>query len=61
MPSLASSEFDKFWQMGMVFHAVTITGAEHLAHIFGVSGFQGAEKDPEKLALTESLFQDVFW
>ena len=45
-----------FPQMGRVLHAVGPTCAEHMAHVFGVYGFQAADKDPEKLALTEHLF-----
>ena len=33
------------------------TGSGRIAHIFGVYGFQGADKDRETLALTELLFQ----
>ena len=60
VPSIASPEFDSFWQMGRVVHAVIPHWSGHFLHFFGVCGFQGADKDPENLALAASLLRAVF-
>ena len=53
MPSIALAEFKRHWEMGSALHGILLSGS-------GRIGFQGADQDPEKLALTELHFQAVF-
>ena len=57
VPSFATAEFESCWHSGRVLHAVVPLGCGLIFRIFGIYGYQGADNDPEKLAVTEKLFQ----
>ena len=60
MPSIATSEFRQYWNLGRVLHGILPTDSSIIAHIFGAYGLQGADWDREKLALAELLLHVVF-
>ena len=60
MPSIASPKFEKVLADGLGLLCCYSHWSRHIPHIFHVHGFQGADKDPEHLALTEYLDQAVF-
>ena len=55
----ATQEFREWVRLGRVLRSVISVGGGRVVHFVVVYGFQGADRDREKLARTERLFQDV--
>ena len=59
LPTLFTSSFKEFFRLGRAMRVVLPLGNGSVAHLFVIHGYQGAESDPEKLALTEHLLAAV--
>ena len=58
-PTLVTPEFREFHRLGRSKRVTLPTGEGRVVHLFVVHGYQGAEVDPQKLALTDKLLQAV--
>ena len=56
MPSLATSAFKRYFDLGRLVRSVLPLVNGRLLHLVVVYFFQGATDDAEKLCLTEGLF-----
>ena len=54
-----TSEFREFYRLGRDMRVTLPTGRGGVVHIFVVCGYQGAEEDSDKLALTNKLLNAV--
>ena len=59
MPSIATSAFRQFFELGRLVRCVLLLGGGRVMHLVVVYGYQGAEDDAEKLGLTNQLFEAV--
>ena len=59
LPSFVTPEFQEFFLSGGVLRVTLPTGKGGVVHLFVVSGYQGAEEDPDKLELADKLSQAV--
>ena len=59
LPTLFASSFKEFFRMGRAMRVILPIGDGGVVHLFVISGYQGAESDPEKLQLTDHLFTAV--
>ena len=58
-PSSVTSEFREFYPLGRTMRVTLPTGRGGVVHLFVVYGYQGAEEDSDKLALTNKLLNAV--
>ena len=59
LPTLATPAFAGFYGLGRALRVVLSLGSGWVAHLFVVYGYQGAESDPDKPALTDQLINSV--
>ena len=56
LPTCASAHFKAFFDCGRVVRCTLPLGAGRFMHLVVLYGYQGADSDPEQLALTDQLF-----
>ena len=56
LPTCATAHFKAFFDCGRVVRCTLPLGAGRFMHLVVLYGYQGADADPEKLALTGHLF-----
>ena len=56
LPSIATVQFQRFFDCGRVVRCVLPLGAGRFMHLVVLYGYQGADADAEQLALTDQLF-----
>ena len=56
MPTFATAQFKMFFDCGRAVRCLLPLGAGRFMHLVVLYGYQGADSDPEQLALTEQLF-----
>ena len=56
LPTLATSQFKSFFDCGRAVLCLLPLGAGRFMHVVVLYGYQGADSDPEQLALTDQLF-----
>ena len=59
LPTLLDPSFKEFFRIGRAMRVILPLGNGGVVHLFVIYGYQGAEKDPEKLQLTDRLFTAV--
>ena len=56
LPTFATAQFERFFDCGRAVRCMLPLGAGRFRHLAVLYGYQGADHDPEQLALTEQLF-----
>ena len=56
LPTFATAQFRSFFDSGRAVRCMLLLGSGRFMHLFVLHGYQGADHDPEQLALTEQLF-----
>ena len=57
LPTFATAQFKRFFDYGRVVSCMLPLGrVRRFMHLFVLDGYQGADSDPEQLALTDQLF-----
>ena len=57
LPTFATAQFKSFFDCGRAVRCLLLPlGAGRFMHLFVLYGYEGADTDPEQLALTEQLF-----
>ena len=56
LPTFATAQFKRFFDYGRAVRCLLPLGAGRFMHLVVVYGYQGADADPELLALTDQLF-----
>ena len=59
MPTLATTAFRRYFDLGRLVRCVLPLGNGRLMHLVVAYGFQGADDDAEKLGFTDQLFDAV--
>ena len=59
LPSFVTPQFQEFFKLGRVLRTTLPTSQKRSGSFFFVYGYQGAEKDAEKLRLTDRFLQAV--
>ena len=54
-PSFATAQFKRFFDCGRVVRCMLPLGFKRFMHLVVLYGYQGADSDPEQLALTSCL------
>ena len=60
LPSLATAQFKRFFDYGRVVRCLLPLSHGRFMHQVVLYGYQGADSDPEQLALTDQLFDAAF-
>ena len=55
LPSFATAQFQRFFDCGRAVRCVLPLGGGRIMHLVVLYGYQGADRDPERLALTDQL------
>ena len=55
LPSFATARFQSFFDCGRAVRCVLPLGGGRIMHLVVLYGYQGADRDPEQLALTDQL------
>ena len=55
LPSFATAQFQRFFHCGRAVRCVLSLGGGRVMHLVVLYGYQGADRDPERLALTDQL------
>ena len=55
LPSIATVQFHRFCDCGRAVRCVLPLGGGRVMHLIVLCGYQGADRDPERLALTDQL------
>ena len=55
LPSFATARFQSFFDCGGALRCVLSLGCGRIMHLVVLYGYQGADRDPEQLALTDQL------
>ena len=58
-PTIVTPSFAKYFRLGRAMREVLPVGNGGVAHLFVIYGYQGAENDLDKLALTDQLLTSV--
>ena len=56
LPTFATAQFKRFFDCGGAVRCMLPLGAGRFMHLVVLYGYQGADSDPEQLALTDQLF-----
>ena len=56
LPTFATAQFKRFFDCGRAVRCMLPLGAGRFMHLVVLYGYQGADADPEQLALTDHLF-----
>ena len=56
LPTFATAQFKRFFDCGRAVRCMLPLGAGRFMHLVVLCGYQGADADPEQLALTDHLF-----
>ena len=56
LPTFATAQFKRFFDYGRAIRCMLPLGAGRFMHLVVLYGYQGADSDPEQLALTDQLF-----
>ena len=56
LPTFDTAQFRRFFDCGGAVRCVLPLGAGRFMHLVVLYGYQGADADPEQLALTDKLF-----
>ena len=56
LPACATAQFRAFFDRGRIVRCTLLLGAGRIMHLVVLYGYQGADSDPEQLALTDQLF-----
>ena len=56
LPSIATAQFKSFFDRGRAVRCLLPVASGRFLHLFVLYGYQGADTDPEQLALTDQLF-----
>ena len=56
LPTLTTAQFKSFFDCGRAVRCMLPLGAGRFMHLVVLYGYQGADADPEQLALTDHLF-----
>ena len=56
LPTFATAQFKRFFDCGRAVRCMLPLGAARFMHLVVLYGYQGADTDPEQLALTDHLF-----
>ena len=56
LPTFANAQFQSFYDCGRAVRCLLPLAAGRFMHLFVLYGYQGADTDPEQLALTDQLF-----
>ena len=54
-PSIATAQFQRFFDCGRAVRCVLPLGGGRVMHLFVLDGYKEADRDPERLALTDQL------
>ena len=60
LPTFATAQFHRFFDCGRAVRCMLPLGLGRFMHLVVLHGYQGADHDPEQLALTEQLFDAAF-
>ena len=60
LPTFATAQFKRFFDCGRAVRCLLPLGSGRFMHLVVLYGYQGADADPEQLALTEQLFDAAF-
>ena len=60
LPSFATARFQSFFDCGRAFRCVLPLGGGRIMHLVVLYCYQGADRDPEQLALTDQLLDAAF-
>ena len=55
LPTFATAQFQRFFDCGRAVRCVLLLGGGRVMHLVVLHGYQGADRDPERLALTDQL------
>ena len=56
LPTFATAQFRRFFDCGRAVRCLLPLGAGRFMHLVVLYGYQGADADPQQLALTDQLF-----
>ena len=59
LPTFSTPEFGEFFRLGRAIRVILPLANGSIAHLFVVYGYQGSSDDPQKLLLTNKLFEAV--
>ena len=59
LPTFSTPEFGEFFRLGRTVRVILPLANSSIAHLFVVYGYQGSSDDPNKLLLTNKLFEAV--